>query len=128
MKVVFQNVLSALRPSGLFLFDLNMEEGFEKRWGKSTFNIVEDDHVCVVRSSYDSDKRTGKSDITIFRFIEQWKRSDVSLFQKCYAEEDIISTMKRAGFENIQALDATADLGLKDVGRTFFIGRKIKKS
>lgn len=128
LRKVFLNVFSSLCSEGIFLFDLNMEEGFEKRWKKGAFNIVEDDHASIVRSSYDSDKKTGAFDITIFRFSDQWKRSDVSLLQKCYSEEDIISAMKLAGFKDIQALDAITDLGLKDVGRTFFLGRKIKKS
>lgn len=123
LELVFKNIFSVLCPGGLFVFDLNMEEGFKKRW-EGAFNIVEDDHVCAIRSSYDTDKRIGKFDITILRFIDQWNRYDITLLQKCYSEEDIILAMKRAGFENIQTLDAIADLGRKDVGRTFFLGKK----
>ena len=127
LKKVFGNVFSALIPEGIFMFDLNMEEGFKKLWSASSFNIVQDDNVCAIRASYDPEKKIGISDITIFRFRDQWKRTDVSLLQKCYSENDIISTMRQVGFENVQALDHRKDLGSKEIGRTFFIGNKYDK-
>ena len=42
LTTVFRNVYAALQKEGLFLFDLNMEEGFKKNW-HGTFTIVEED-------------------------------------------------------------------------------------
>jgi len=122
---VFGNVHACLRPNGLFLFDLNMEEGYKARW-QGSFGIVEDDHVCVVRASFDEEKKVGRTDVTIFRSEgDAWRRTDVALLQRCYAESDIRSALEATGFTDIQTYDAENDLGWSGgVGRTFFLGRK----
>ncbi|MGC9367348.1 MAG: class I SAM-dependent methyltransferase [bacterium] len=121
LETVFKNVYSVLKPGGIFLFDLNMKEGFEKRW-KGSFNLVEDDHVCAIRSCYDQDSKIGKFEVTVFRFFDDWIRSDVSLLQRCYPQEKVVSALRKAGFQDIRAFDAISNLGLKDVGRTYFLG------
>ena len=124
----FGNVYQALLPGGLFLFDLNMEEGFAARW-RGSFGIVEEDHVCVGRSSYRAEEGIGQADFTIFRLVAgarqpdagAWQRTDVTLLEKCYAESDIRGALEDAGFHEIRVLDAHRDLGWRDVGRTFFL-------
>jgi len=122
---VFRNVYVALRDEGFFVFDLNMEEGFKSRW-RGSFGIVEDDHVCVVRASYHPQEDIGQNDITIFRFEDgQWQRSDLTLVQKCYSEEEVRSALQVVGLTQIHAYDAQQDLELPGgVGRTFFASRK----
>jgi len=125
---VFRNVYSALREGGLFLFDLNMEEGFKSRW-RGSFGIVEDDHVCIVRASYRPKERIGQTDITIFRLEDEWYRSDLTLLQKCYSEEEIQSALEMVGFTQIHAYDAQRDIEMRgEIGRTFFVCRKPVKA
>jgi len=62
---VFRNVYACLQQDSLFLFDLNVEQGYKARW-RGSFGIVEDDHVCVVRTSFDEDEQIGRTAITIF--------------------------------------------------------------
>ncbi len=127
---VFRNVYAALREGGLFLFDLNMEEGYKSRW-RGSFGIVEDDHVCVVRASYRPEERIGQTDITIFRLVEgEWQRSDLTLLQKCYSEEEIRSALEAVGFMKTHAYDMQRGLeGLtREVGRTFFVCRKTERT
>jgi SAM-dependent methyltransferase len=118
----FGNVEKVLLRGGLFLFDLNMEEGFTRRW-RGSFGIVEKDHVCVGRSSYRPEEGIGQADFTIFRLVEAaWQRNDVKLLQKCYAESDIRGALAGAKFQEVQTFDAQRDLGWqRDVGRTFFL-------
>jgi SAM-dependent methyltransferase len=121
---VFRNVYACLRQGGLFLFDLNMEEGYKARW-RGSFGIVEDNHVCVVRASFDEDKKVGRTVITIFRLEGVWHRSDVTLLQRCYSESEIRSGLEAAGFTDIQTFDAQHDLGWsREVGRVFFLSRR----
>ena len=47
---VFRHAYRALAPTGLFLFDMNMEEGFILHW-QDYFAIVEDDNGCVLRGN-----------------------------------------------------------------------------
>lgn len=125
---VFCNVRMALRKDGLFLFDINMEEGYKARW-RGSYNIVEDDHVCLVRLGYHPDKKMGESQLTIFRLNGQWERSDLTLFQKCYTEDEIRSALATAGLGDVAIYDGSRDLQLngKGTGRSFFVCRNVAR-
>jgi SAM-dependent methyltransferase len=125
---VFRNVRMALREEGVFLFDLNMEEGYKARW-RGSYNIVEDDHVCLVRLGYHPDKKMGESQLTIFRLNGQWERSDLTLFQKCYTEDEIRSALATAGLGDVAIYDGSRDLQLngKGTGRSFFVCRNVAR-
>ncbi len=122
---VFSNVYAGLQVNGLFLFDLNMEEGYRERW-RGSFGIVEDDYVCVVRSRFDPDAGVARASITIFRPKDGgWGRTDLELLQRCYSEGQVVSLLEEAGFDAVEAFDAQADLGWsRNPGRGFFRARK----
>jgi SAM-dependent methyltransferase len=121
----FRNVYDALAPSGLFLFDMNMEKGFLLHW-VDHFAIVETEGVCVLRGKYDSEQKIGRYDITMFRREgEMWRRTETAISEKCYTGQEIRGALKQAGFKEISAYDAERDAGLAEhVGRTFFLVRK----
>jgi uncharacterized protein YndB with AHSA1/START domain len=115
---------AALLPGGRFVFDLNMEEGYQTRW-RGSFGIVEADHVVVARSSYRPDERIGQMDFTLFFLEDGWQRTDFTLTQRCYSEAEVTSALAAAGFAEVQMYDAQRDLELAGgVGRTFFVCRK----
>ena len=124
---VFHNVYAALQPGGLFLFDLNMEEGYKACWDDN-YGIVEDDHVCVVRLSYRPEERTAQFDTTIFYLQEGWQRSDLTLMQKCYSEAEVRSALETVSFTDIHAYAYDEQRGLeeltRDAERAFFICQK----
>ncbi len=126
---VFRNVYACLQQGGLFLFDLNMEQGYKARW-RGSFGMVEDDHVCVVRASFDEEEGVGRMAITIFRLDDDvWRRYDVTLLQRCYSELEIRSALEATGFTDVQTFDAQNDLGWsREVGRVFFLGWKRMES
>lgn len=121
---VFQNVHRALTPSGVFVFDLNMQEAYETQWSKWSAH-VDPDEVCIVRGGYDPAARLGRTEITLFSRQSGWQRDDVLLRQRCYSQDEIIELLRTAGFETIQ-VHAAADLGMRDAdlaaGRSFFVG------
>jgi SAM-dependent methyltransferase len=127
LTAVFRNVQAALREGGLFLFDVNMEEGYKARWHGS-FGIVEGDHVCVFRSSYRPEERAARFDATVFRLQGNWQRSDVTLIQKCYSVADLRSALEVAGFINIDAYAHDSQRGLEELSekseRAFFLCQK----
>ena len=125
---VFRSVYDALRENGLFLFDLNMEEGYRIGWDGS-FGIVEEDHVCVFLNSHRPDERTAQFDATIFRLQgTAWQRSDVMLLQKYYSEAEVRSALEVAGFTEIRAYAHDEQSGFKeltaDSERAFFVCQK----
>jgi hypothetical protein len=62
----------------------------------------------------------------MFRLVEgAWQRSDASLRQRAYSEQEVISTLSQSGFTDISAQDVAKELGVEGVvGRTFFSARK----
>lgn len=122
---VFENVHRSLAARGIFLFDLNMEEGYRVRW-RGSYAIVEEDNVCVVRATYDPDEKIGRNDITLFRLEgEHWRRLDLTLVQKCYSEAEVRSALAEAGFREVSAYNAEKDLRMSgNAGRGFFLARK----
>ena len=120
---VFGNVYAALRKGGLFLFDLNTEEGYKIIWNDN-FGIVEDDHVYVVRSSYRPDERVARFDTTIFYLQDGWQRTDLTLLQKCYSEIEVRSALETAGFSDIYVFAYGFEELTGESERAFFICRK----
>ena len=118
---------AVLKDGGHFEFDLNMEEAYLQRW-RGSFGIMEDDHVCVARSSRDEDEKIGRMEMTVFESIGTgWKRTDVSLLQRWYRESDIRERLRSAGFEGIRTFDGKDPIleGAPDYsGRMFFVARK----
>jgi SAM-dependent methyltransferase len=123
----FRNVYASLRKGGLFFFDLNMEEGYKAVWHDS-FNIVEDDEVCIVRSNYRPGERIAQFDATVFHLQDGWQRSDFTLLQKCHPEAEVRSALETAGFKKIHtyAYDEKLSLGelTTEAERVFFTCRK----
>ncbi|HEY6187714.1 MAG TPA: class I SAM-dependent methyltransferase [Pyrinomonadaceae bacterium] len=121
---VFRNVRQALAPGGLFLFDMNMEDGFLENWA-DYYSIVEERDVCILRGAYDREQKVGRYDITIFQLRGQtWQRADTLISEKCYSSKEIRRALKTAGFKEVSIYDAETEMGLAEhVGRKFFLTR-----
>ena len=127
LERVFRSVYTVLDDGGCFEFDLNMEEAYVQRW-RGSFGMVEDDLVCVARSSRDEEKTIGRMDLTVFESEGTgWKRTDVSLLQRWYRETDIKERLGSVGFEGNRTYDDNDPImeGAPDCrGRMFFVARK----
>jgi SAM-dependent methyltransferase len=120
---VFDSVNAVLKNGGLFLFDLNMEAGFESNWD-GFFNIVEKDLVCATSNSYNREERLALFEATIFRLTDRWRRSDVTLPERCYSEPEIRAALESAGFVEIRAFSFDGDVFKNltaDSERAFFL-------
>ncbi len=126
LEQVFQSVFAVLDRGGYFVFDLNMEEGFRSRW-RGSFGFVEDDHVCVVRSSHDENEKIGRLNVTLFKLKgSDWVRTDFPLIQRWYEEREIRARLRKAGFEELQSIDGNEPIveGSLHEGRMFFVAKK----
>lgn len=126
LEQVFRRVFAVLDGGGYFVFDLNMEEGFQSRW-RGSFEFVEEDHVCVVRSSHDKNEKTGRLDVTLFELKGPgWMRTDFALIQRWYDEREIRELLRKVGFADLQSLDESEPIleGSMHEGRMFFVARK----
>lgn len=121
---VFRNVHAALSAGGIFMFDLNMEDEAEQ-FGQ-TLDMIEDDHVCVVRAIYDNETKLKKYDVTMFRLLAgDWQRADLSLWQRYYDEAEVLAALTTAGFKRVKTYDARREFGMTlSDGRMFYLAHK----
>ena len=126
LRAVFRCVFAAMKPGGWFGFDLNREEAYRDLWVRSAHS-VDNMAVSISRGSYDARRRVARCEVTLFRNNGEWERSDFVLRQKYHREDDVLRSLEAAGFIDVEALDARADLGMAGeigFGRTFFRGQK----
>jgi hypothetical protein len=112
------------------MFDLNTEAGYLYEWS-GDFSIIEDDHVGVIRSTYNQKTRTADFDAALFRLEgDSWYRHDFVLYQKCHAPATVKSALKSAGFTDIETYGFDWQSGMrtldKNSRRAFFLCRKPK--
>ena len=124
LKIVFRNVYAATEDGAIFLFDLNLED--ESEMLGASLEMVEDDHVCVVRASYKPEEKLKRYDVTMFRLEDaSWLRSDLTLFQRYYAPDDVIAALVECGFSRVKTYDARREFGFTiSDGRMFYLARK----
>jgi len=124
LKMVFRNVWAAMEDDGLFLFDLNLED--ETELMGNSLDMVEDDHVCVVRASYKPEEKLKRYDVTMFTAEDEaWRRSDLTLLQRYYSPDDVIAALAECGFSRVKAYDARREFGFTiSDGRMFYLARK----
>jgi SAM-dependent methyltransferase len=122
----FRSVHRSLVGDGVFVFDLNLEDGYTKNWGSSCCTI-DDEHACFIRGRYDRDTRLGYTEVSLFRRGESWARSDVQFLQRFHPVEEVLDLLGRAGFKRAQCLNAEVDLGVEGYfseGRGWFTAVK----
>jgi len=124
LEQVFRCVRGALTADGLFCFDFNTEEGFEYA-GDETYAAMGEDHVCVSRSSWDSEAGEGVSLLTVFeREGDLWRRTDAEVREYHHDQQDIEERLGRAGFAPPRVFDAVDDFGMPNGdGRIFLLTR-----
>ncbi|MBN2027683.1 MAG: class I SAM-dependent methyltransferase [Actinobacteria bacterium] len=125
LRLCFRNACNACKPGGVFLFDLNTEEGLVKRWKGSNAH-VEGDNAFIMLFSYDAEEKVARADTTMFRLEEGvWHRSDVALFQTAYPDEAVADAVRESGFSDVSVYDGLEVLGTPmGEGRAFFLARK----
>lgn len=122
LRAVFRNVRRALRPGGMFLFDVNSLQTFRGRREQTT-SIVQPDHACLVRRFFSRERRLTRWSVTMFRLRRQvWWRNDVTIWEKCYLMREVRAALAAARFEQVRMYEGEKDLGLEgNPGRRVFL-------
>lgn len=125
LEAAFRGVRAALRPSGIFVFDMNGEEAWTL--DLHSWNVtVEDDSVSLVRGKYDPKQKLATTELVWF--VQEngaWQRHSSKVLERCYTQQEICNTLEDAGFKDIETWTAAkagvqAELGF---GRWFFRAR-----
>jgi SAM-dependent methyltransferase len=127
LRKVFEGVHRALRPEGLFVFDMNLEEAYlsdDHRWTVD----VSGESVGLVRGTYDRAEK--KASTEIIWFVKAgannlWAQHRSIVEQRCYTQAEVVAALREAGFREIDVVPAenagiTSELGF---GRIFFVVR-----
>ncbi|MBV9760981.1 MAG: class I SAM-dependent methyltransferase [Acidobacteriaceae bacterium] len=126
LRLVFRGVRAALKPGGLFVFDMNLEEAYSLDLHQWTVNISES-RVGLVRGVYDSASKLATTELIWFRKTSNglWRRHASVVRERCYPVDQILDALAASGFHAIEAIPApdagiVTDLGF---GRVFFSAR-----
>ena len=121
MDLAFQQVAAALRPQGLFLFDMNCWEGIRHLDGRTVFVENEDRSGAYHLIAED---RTLETNIVGFIRVEEnlYERFDETLFQRCYADEEIEERLEAFGLELLERIPIQYLKG--DIVKQLWITRK----
>jgi len=77
---------------------MNNERCFERLWN-STEVVRHSDFTLVLQNSYDAARRLAQSQVGLFtRRGEAFVRSEETVRERCYADEDVRAMLEESGF------------------------------
>lgn len=123
----FRRVREAVRPGGLFVFDVNLEEAYFADL-RTWHTTVTDREASLVRGTFDLNANLARTDLIWFVRTDHdslWERRTSSVYERCYPESEISDALREAGWSDIDCKPA-GSLGVKgDIGfgRLFFSAR-----
>ena len=118
IKQVFQCVGACLKSGGVFVFDLNTNKEFESNWDGYKGVTEKPGIFYVIQNTYHRDKKLGEFHITHFKKTgKTWRRDDTTVYETYYPRAAVISSLKKAGFEDIETFAANAREGITTPGK-----------
>ena len=129
LEKTFLGVLHALKPGGLFIFDMNTLYGLAVLWQQSAESIQQDtpEIVEIHRTSFDFDSATATVMITAFLKEDQaWRRIDEIHQERGYPIAQIHELLTTCGFVVLACYGNLSDMSEPDSesGRVWFVARK----
>ncbi|WP_284140461.1 MULTISPECIES: class I SAM-dependent methyltransferase [unclassified Virgibacillus] len=128
LEQVFGRVSKALRPGGLFLFDVHSLFHVEHNLVNQTFADIDEESSYIWFCSEGDEKGSMYHDLTFFmQDGSQYTRFDEAHYQRTYSMDVYTALLQQAGFEINQI---TADFSLENkkidekAARLFFIAEK----
>jgi SAM-dependent methyltransferase len=127
LRHVFGAVGHVLKPGGLFVFDMNLEEAYSADLREWAVN-VRDGSVGLVRGEFDAISKRARTELISFVRVGDdnlWTQRRSVVEQQCYPEAEILLALASAGFKSVEAVPSreagiTSELGF---GRIFFVAR-----
>lgn len=128
LALVARSVARTLNPGGHFYFDVNNRLAFEVVWPGAWF-FEKAGVALVMQGGFDHARQRGVSDIEWFvREGKLWRRHHEHVEQVAWTATEMRRTLSAAGFDRIQAYDATpfftGDPKIRAGCRTFYVARK----
>jgi SAM-dependent methyltransferase len=100
LRCAFRCVAGALRPGGLFVFDMNAEAAFLRNWNDTVYFVEDEDLAIVIGSTYDAEARRATASITGFvRHDELYERFQETHTEQAYSRAEVAAALEAGGFE-----------------------------
>lgn len=114
LKETFRRVRRALKPGGLFLFDVNTPYKL-RRMDEQLYMDETEEAVCVWRTFFSEKKRicTYQVDLFLLRPDGAWDRCFEEHRERAWSEEELRKALSEAGFSSVRL---TGDLTDKPPG------------
>ena len=130
LAAAFRCAAAALRPGGLYLFDVNTVYGLEKLWGRQDFIRWDSDDIFIVgRTRWHQEDQI--STLVFHGFIRQgdlWERFKEAHIQRGYPVKKIRALLEQTGaFTTLGVYDGDARDLIKpgpETGRVLFVARR----
>lgn len=127
LRSTFERVYEALEPGSPFVFDMNLEEAYHQDLSRWTVQM-KDDHVGLVRGSFDSPSHMANTEVIWFMPSEVkglWERRRSVVRQRCYERTEVLRLLAEAGFADAKMITArdAGMIGELGTGRVFFVSR-----
>lgn len=117
LKKVFYNVYIALLKSGIFLFDLYIEENDKSMISGGSNSQIFEKIVTIDSWNYNSKNKLGKGSVVNFQLISKnWQRSDWNYSFRAYSSTEIQQALEEIGFTQVSVYYVGRDLGV-DIGK-----------
>lgn len=99
----FRRVRRALKPGGLFLFDVNTPYKLRRMDGQLYMDETEE-AVCVWRTFFSEKKRVCTYQVDLFRLRPDgaWERSFEEHRERAWSEEELRTALYEAGFSSVR--------------------------
>ncbi|MCA9793725.1 MAG: class I SAM-dependent methyltransferase, partial [Candidatus Eremiobacteraeota bacterium] len=101
LDLAFESISQALRPGGLFIFDMNCWDGIRHLDGRTVFVETHDKSGAY---HLIAEERTLETNIVGFIQVEDnlYERFDETLYQRCYSNEEIEERLEEFGLELLE--------------------------
>ena len=129
LQQVFTQVYNALLANGIFMFGLNLEDGYKSWNGKIAEGDVKDDFAWACCYSHNQEEKIGEFKVTIFEKVgKYWERLDINNLARAYSQSDVLSALKNSGFTDINIYDEQGNIvDFQYNSYAIFSGRKQSK-
>ncbi len=113
----FRSVAAALRPGGLFLFDVSTEACFRNLWQDCLHLSETADHLFFAENTFDA--KTGRGICRITGFTRRpdglYERFEDTIEERCFTDEEIRAAARRSGLEVVGTEGWTPAVALEGV-------------
>ena len=100
LRCAFRCVSGALRPGGLFVFDMNTERAFQRTWDNTVFFVEDEDLAIVLKGVYHPQARRAQTIVTGFiRRGELYERFQETHTEQAYSRAEVTAALEASGFD-----------------------------